>query len=145
MSGLFLGAMGAPIPLAQIFLRPCVTASSWPAWQPLATRRLPSVPQAQMLVREKRNVLVAERVKAQEQVPHQGCNSALPLPITEEIGRILSRTGTKQLRALLRIWSLSRLRKGAHSCCPKASAGWQGHCLQNEPRPHWSCRIHAGS
>ena len=34
------------------------------------------------------NALVAERVKAQEQVPHQGCNSALPLPRTEETGRI---------------------------------------------------------
>lgn len=64
------------------------TNTCWPAWQPLATRRLPSVPQAQMLVREKRNALVAERVKAQEQVPHQGCNSALPLPRTEETGRI---------------------------------------------------------
>ena len=66
-----------------------------------------------------------------------------PSVFMEETGRILSRTGTKQLRALLRIWSLSRLRKGAHSCCPKVSAGWQGHCSQNEPHPPASCRTRA--
>ena len=63
----------------EVVHRPCETARSWPAWQPLATRRLPSVPQAQMLVREKRNALVAERVKAQEQVPHQG-DAIAPCP-----------------------------------------------------------------
>ena len=82
------GRHGRPYSSGPSFLKACETARSWPAWQPLATRRLPSVPQAQMLVREKRNALVAERVKAQEQVPHQGCHSPLPLPRTEETGRI---------------------------------------------------------